>query len=455
MRPMKKPDLSFWQIWNLSFGFLGVQIGYALQNANTSRIFQAMGADVSTLSYFWLAAPLAGFIVQPIIGMFSDKTWTRIGRRMPYILGGAVVSVIALFLMPNASILLSVAPLAMGAIILLFMDMSFNVTMQPFRALVADMMNDRQKAKGYIVQTFLINVGAIVGAVLPYVLTNWIGLDNETTSGHPVSDSVAWSYYIGGALLIITVLATALRTKEFPPKDFAKYAENEKQPDVVADSGGENDLSSGKKKGFISLLRGMPRVMYQLGLVQFFSWASLFIMWNYLTPAIADHVWHALDPNSTAYGEAANWVGVLNGVYPVPACIIAVFMTRIAAKFGNKMVYAVSLLCGALGFLGLSLITDKYMLFLPMAGIGIAWAGILAMPYSILSKSIESSRMGVYMGIFNFTITLPQIFIGAFGGLILTYVFGKHTVGMLFLAAIFMTLAAITAGFVKEKEIPD
>lgn len=434
---MKKPSLSFWQIWNLSFGFMGVQVGYALQNANTSRIFQSMGADVSHLSYFWLAAPLAGFIVQPIIGLFSDKTWTPLGRRIPFIILGSIISAIALALMPNANILFAFAPLLMGAVILLFMDMSFNVTMQPFRALVADMLDDSQKTKGYVVQTFLINLGAIIGAVLPYILTNWVGLNNDTTDQAPVSDAVAWSYYIGGGILLFSVLVTSFRTKEYSPKEFAEY--------------NNIDESNIEKVSFLDLIKNMPPVMMQLAIVQFFSWAALFLMWNYLTPAIAHSAWNTLDPNSIEYGDAANWVGVLNGVYPIPACIFALIITPVARKYGNKLIYSLSLLCGALGFVMLTLFTDPNMLILPMIGIGIAWAGILAMPYAILSKSIEPSRMGVYMGIFNFTITIPQIFIGATGGLILKYFFDKSTIEMILLAGIFMILASVAVWLVKEK----
>jgi Major Facilitator Superfamily. len=434
----KKPILNFWQIWNLSFGFLGVQIGYALQNANTSRIFQSMGADVSHLSYFWLAAPLAGFIVQPIVGMFSDSTWTKLGRRIPFILGGAIISTIALFLMPNANILFAFAPLLMGAIVLLFMDMSFNITMQPFRALVADMLDDKQKTKGYVIQTFLINLGAIVGAVLPYILTNWIGLDNNTSTESPVSQSLAWSYYIGGGILLLTVIITSIKTKEYPPKEFAQY-----------NNLGEE--SNKEKISIIKLIKETPAIMLQLSVVQFFSWAALFLMWNYLTPAIADNVWGALDPNTPQFGEAANWVGVLNGIYPIPACIFALFITSIANKYGNKLVYAISLLCGSAGFVGLATITDYKLLIIPMIGIGIAWAGILSMPYSILSKSIEPKRMGVYMGIFNFSITIPQIFIGIIGGIVLKGIFDKSTMGMIMLAGVFMLIAAICVAFVKEK----
>ncbi len=432
---MKKPNLSFWKIWNLSFGFLGVQIGYSLQNSNTSTIFESLGADVHQLSYFWLAAPLAGLIVQPIVGLFSDGTWTRFGRRIPFIMGGALVSALALLLMPNAPVLLAFAPLAMGAFILLFMDLSFNVTMQPFRALVADMLNDGQKTTGYVVQTFLINLGAVVGAVLPLLMT-WLGVSDEARAGE-VSDHIAYSYYIGGAILLITVLVTSFKTKEYPPKEFAEY----------------NDIpqeQAAERPSFVSLIRDIPRVMLQLGVVQFFSWAALFLMWTYLKPAITGVVTDHATGAVLSDGATQTWVGVLNGTYPVPACIASLFIGSIAARYGNKIVYAVSLLLGAVGFAGLCLLHDQYALMLPMIGIGIAWAAILAMPYAILSRAVEPRRMGVYMGIFNFTITVPQIAIGLTGGLIVKYLFASDASAMIALAGVFMLLAAVAVGFVKD-----
>lgn len=433
---MKKPALSFWKIWNLSFGFLGVQIGYSLQNSNTSTIFESLGADVHQLSYFWLAAPIAGLVVQPIVGLFSDGTWTRFGRRVPFILGGALISALALLLMPNAPVLLAFAPLAMGAFILLFMDLSFNVTMQPFRALVADMLNDDQKTTGYVVQTFLINLGAVVGAVLPLLMT-WLGVSDEARAGE-VSDHIAYSYYIGGAILLITVLVTSFKTKEYPPKEFAEY----------------NDIpqeqASAERPSFVSLIRNIPRVMLQLGVVQFFSWAALFLMWTYLKPAITGVVTDHATGAVLGDGATQTWVGVLNGTYPVPACIASLFIGGIAARFGNKAVYAVSLLFGAAGFAGLYLLHDQYALMLPMVGIGISWAAILAMPYAILSRAVEARRMGVYMGIFNFTITIPQIVIGLTGGVIVKYLFASDASSMIALAGAFMLLAAISVGFVKE-----
>lgn len=432
---MKKPNLSFWKIWNLSFGFLGVQIGYSLQNSNTSTIFESLGADVHQLSYFWLAAPIAGLIVQPIVGLFSDGTWTRFGRRIPFIMGGALVSALALLLMPNAPVLLAFAPLAMGAFILLFMDLSFNVTMQPFRALVADMLNDGQKTTGYVVQTFLINLGAVVGAVLPLLMT-WLGVSDEARAGE-VSDHIAYSYYIGGAILLITVLVTSFKTKEYPPKEFAEY----------------NDIpqeQAAERPSFVSLIRDIPRVMLQLGVVQFFSWAALFLMWTYLKPAITGVVTDHATGAVLGDGATQTWVGVLNGTYPVPACIASLFIGSIAARYGNKIVYAVSLLLGAVGFAGLCLLHDQYALMLPMIGIGIAWAAILAMPYAILSRAVEPRRMGVYMGIFNFTITVPQIAIGLTGGLIVKYLFASDASAMIALAGLFMLLAAVAVGFVKD-----
>lgn len=435
---MNKPKLSFWQIWNLSFGFLGVQIGYSLQNSNTSSIFESLGADVSHLSYFWLAAPLAGMIVQPIIGLFSDATWSRFGRRIPYILVGAVISTLALALMPNCPRLLAFAPLAMGAFILLFMDLSFNVTMQPFRALVADMLDDNQKTRGYVVQTFLINLGAVIGAILPLLMT-WIGVPDEAAPGS-VAPHIAYSYYIGGAILLITVLVTSFKTREYPPEEFAKY--NNLEPT-------DNQTP---RPGFIALLRNTPRVMVRLGITQFFSWAALFLMWTYLKPAITGVVTDHATGEILSSGATQTWVGVLNGIYPIPACIAALFLGRIAARWGNKPVYVVCLLAGALGFAGLCLLHNQYALMIPMVGIGIAWAGILAMPYAILSRAVEPRHMGVYMGIFNFTITLPQIVIGLTGGAIVKYCFDSNAVWMLALAALFMLLAALSVGFVGGQQ---
>ncbi len=434
----KKPDLSFWQIWNLSFGFLGVQIGYALQNANTSRILQSLGADVHELSYFWLAAPVAGLIVQPIVGLFSDRTWTRLGRRVPFILGGAILSAICLFLMPKAEIFVAImAPLLFAAVIFLLMDVSFNVTMQPFRALVSDMLNPKQQTKGYSVQSFLINCGAVVGSILPFLLVNVFGISNVSTEASKIPASVSWSYYIGGGILLLTVLWTVFRTKEYSPKEFAEY------------NGTDTTAEAKPKLG--TLMRSIPRVMLQLGVVQFFSWAALFLLWTYSTPAVAANLYGAVDPLSAEYGTAGDWVGVLFAVYAGFAGLFSIIIPRLAAKMGNKGVYALALLLGALGFAGMTLIHDKWLLILPMVGIGVAWGAILAMPYAILARSMTAEGTGLYMGLFNFTITVPQIVMGLVGGVTVKYLFGGNAVMMLVVAAVLMLAGALSVGVVKER----
>lgn len=433
-----KPNLSFWQIWNMSFGFLGVQIGYSLQNANTSRILQSLDADVHQLSYFWLAAPIAGLIVQPIVGLFSDRTWTPLGRRIPFILGGSLLAGIALFLMPKAEMFVHIMPaLFFAGMMLLFMDMAFNVTMQPFRALVADMVNDKQRTKGYAVQTFLVNFGAVIGSVLPFVLVNWFGLSNASTPEAKVPESVAWAYYIGGAVLIVTVLVTAFRTKEYPPELYNKYNNEGKTP---------------ARPKFKELITGIPKVMWQLAVVQFFSWFSLFLLWTYTTPAVAHNVWGTSDTASLAYNEAGDWVGVIFAVYSVFSALFSLVIVWLSNRIGNKGVYAVSLLLGGLGFIGMMLCEDKWMLLIPMLGLGVAWAAILAMPYTILSKSIKADRMGVYMGVFNFTITIPQIVCGIIGGSIVRYVFDGSAVGMIYLAGVSLILGAVSVFIVQEKQ---
>jgi len=460
----KKPKLSFWQIWNLSFGFLGVQIGYSLQNSNTSSILQSFGADLNSLSYFWLAAPLAGLIVQPIIGMFSDGTWTKLGRRRPYILAGALISTLALCLMPNCPKLLAFAPLVMGAIVFLFMDLSFNITMQPFRALVTDMLDDSQKTEGFVVQTFLINLGSIIGALLPLFFTKVCGVSDAQIEGG-VAHHIAYSYYAGAAILLLTVLVTVFKVREYPPEEFAKYSASD---DEEQEAGAAPATTEGKKS-FWELLKTTPKTMIELGVVQFFSWAALFLMWNYLKPLITSTF---VTNGVVNMGEAQTWTGVLNAVYPVSACIISLMMTSLAAKFGNKPVYACTLVCGAIGYLWLAFAQNQYVMMIPMIFIGIAWAGVLAMPYSILARAIDARASGAYMGIFNFTVTIPQICMGLLGGVMVTLIknalFGKAAyaamdevakvqadsriaAGMFIIAAIFMLIASISVYFVHEK----
>jgi maltose/moltooligosaccharide transporter len=430
----QKPLLSFWQIWNISFGFLGVQIGYSLQNANTSRILSAIGADPHHLSLFWLAAPLAGLIVQPIVGSSSDKTWTRLGRRIPFILGGAFISAAAMLFMPNSEHFATLIPaLAFGAIMLLLMDTSFNVTMQPFRALVSDMLPDKQKTKGYAVQSFLINVGAVVGSILPYVLTH-LGVANEPGPGQKVAPTVIWAFYFGGGVLLLTVIWTSFRTKEYPPAEYARYNNME-----------ENEVA--EKTSFGTLLKNIPSTMWQLSITQFFSWFSLFLMWVYTTQAVAQHVFGTSDAQSKDYNEAGNWVGVLFATYSVFAALYSLVLTPIANKIGRINTYAISLIAGGIGLLSMAFITDKYLLIFSMVGIGIGWAAILAMPYSILAGSLPPKQTGVYMGLFNATITIPQIAAGLLGGVLLTAV-GNQAIWVVGVAGISMAIAGVFARFV-------
>ncbi len=438
----KKPKLSFWQIWNLSFGFLGVQAGFALQNANVSRILSNYGADLHHLSYFWLVAPIMGLIIQPWVGAASDMTWTKMGRRKPFIFGGAIAATLGMFFMPNSHIAIAIIPpVAFGAIMLALMDASFNVTFQPFRSLVADMTPEEQTNTGYSVQTLLINLGAVIGSFLPFVLTNWIGVKNTAPEGS-VPPSVIWSFYIGGSLLLISVLWTVFTTKEYNPEEFKIF-------NPSADNG------SNEKKSFWQTLTSVPNIMWKLSVVQFFSWFALFTMWVYTTPAVAQHIWGTAikDSVSPEYNEAANWVGVLFGLYSVFAAIFAIFLDKVANHFGRVKTYSLSLLMGGLGYLSIYLFTSQYALILSMIGVGIAWAAILAMPYAILARLLPAERMGVYMGIFNITVVVPQIVSGLLLGNILRFVFHEKAIYMIVLAGLSMFVASASAiVFVKEKQ---
>jgi maltose/moltooligosaccharide transporter len=433
----QKPRLSFWQIWNLSFGFMGVQIGYSLQNGNTSGILSALGAHVEHLSYFWLAAPLTGLLVQPIIGLMSDSTWTRFGRRIPFILIGAIISALAMFFMPNSEFFAYLLPpLFFGAMMLIFMDTSFNITMQPFRALVGDMVSEEQRNQGYSIQSLLINAGAVIGSLLPFVLT-WIGVSNVPAEGEKVASSVIWAFYFGGGVLLLSVLITAITTKEYPPEEFKKY-NNIKQEEKI-------------KTPFKQLLKDIPNTMVRLALVQFFSWFALFIMWVFTTSGLAQHIWNTLPSDSTseAFNAARNWTGVIFGSYSLFAFLFSTVMARLANKFGRRATYMISLLAGAIGLISIIFIHNQFLLLVSMVGVGIAWAAILAMPYAILSASLPASKMGVYMGLFNATITIPQIGAGLLGGIILTAL-GGNAILMLGVAGISMLLACISVFFVRE-----
>lgn len=438
---MKKPKLSFWQILNLSFGFLGVQIGYSLQNGNTSLILEALGADVHSIGYFWLAAPLAGLIVQPIIGLSSDKTWTRLGRRIPFILVGAIISALAMFFMPNAGNFTNLLPpLVFGAVMLLLMDTSFNITMQPFRALVGDMVNDEQKNLGYSLQSALINFGAVFGSLLPWILTK-ANVANVPAEGQKVADSVIWSFYIGGTILLLSVLWTVFRTKEYAPKEHAEY--NNIDLDAT---------ESKEKSNIFTLISNAPKIFWQLGVVQFFSWFSLFLMWVYTTRAIANHVWgpEAADAKSLGFNEAGVWTGVMFAFYSAIAAIFALLIPSIAKAIGRKKTYSFSLLLGGIGLISMILIHDKNLLLLSMIGVGFAWAAILAIPYAMLSSSLPAEKMGVYMGLFNGTITIPQIAAGLLGSTLIA-AFGGAPIMIIVIAGISMAIAGLAVFTIKEK----
>ncbi len=444
----KQPKLSFWQIWNLSFGFLGVQFGFALQNANASRILTSLGADPHSLSFFWLVAPIMGLLVQPVVGAASDKTWTKLGRRSPYILFGALISMMAMFFMPNAPLFVKAGgALAFGVVMLALMDGSFNVTFQPFRALVADMTPEEQRNVGYSIQSFLINVGAVIGSALPFILTA-AGIANDAEAGQ-VAPSVIWSFYIGGSLLLISVLVTVFKTKEYPPKEFEEYN------NITEDD-------KAQKESFWKLLTNMPKTMKQLSVVQLFSWFPLFLMWVYSTTAISQHYFGVpIDFNAEtetnmqirqAFNEAGNWVGICFATYSLIAALFSIAMPKLIKLTSRKIVYAGALLLGGLGFISTYMFNNQYMLLISMAGIGIAWAGILAMPYAILSGSIPAKRMGIYMGLFNLTVVVPQILSGVFGGPMLRTFFGGQAIYILILAGIFMIIGSVTVFFVKQDD---
>lgn len=442
---MQKAKLSFWQIWNMSFGFLGIQMGFALQNANASRILQIFGADVHELSWFWIIAPLTGLIVQPIIGHFSDKTWTRFGRRKPYFLAGALLASIGLVLMPQADIFVALLPaLWVGAGMLMIMDASFNIAMEPFRALVGDNLRADQHTLGFSVQTALIGIGAVVGSWLPYILTNWLGISNDATES-AVPQSLIWSFVIGAFVLIISILVTVLTTKEYTPEELAKF-------NTQSEIGNNEHKSAGLLDIFTDFAK-MPETMRQLSWVQFFSWFALFGMWVFATPAIAQHI-YGLAPNDTksaAYQDAGNWVGIIFGIYNLVSAIVAFLLPYIAKKIGRKKTHALSLVLGGIGLISIYFMPNKESLIFSMVLVGIAWASILAMPYAILAGAINPKKMGVYMGIFNFFIVIPQIINALIGGPLVKYVYNDHAVFALITSGVSFFIAAAFAIKVKDQ----
>lgn len=440
----KKPRLSFWQIWNMSFGFLGIQMGFALQNANASRILQIFGADVHELSWFWVVAPITGLIIQPIIGYYSDRTWTKLGRRRPFFLTGAILASFGLMLMPNADMFTAFLPsLWVGAGMLMIMDASFNVAMEPFRALVADMLPSDQRTLGFSVQTVLIGLGAVVGSWLPYAMTNWFGVSNEAAVGE-VPLNLLLSFIIGAVVLVASILVTVIGTKEYSPEQLKAYASDEEE--IEEEESSLLNIFSDFKK--------MPATMRQLSGVQFFSWFALFGMWVFATPAIAHHIYGLAidDTHSVEYSNAGDWVGILFGVYNAVSAVFAFFLPAIAYKLGRKRTHALSLTIGGLGLLSMYFMPNENWLLLSMVGVGIAWASILAMPYAILAGSIPAKKMGVYMGIFNFFIVIPQIINAIIGGPIVKFLYGGNPMFALVTSGAALLIAALLVSRVKDED---
>ena len=431
----QKQDLTFWKLWNLSFGFFGVQIAYALQSANISRIFATLGADPHSLSYFWILPPLMGILVQPIVGTLSDRTWCRFGRRIPYLFIGSAVAVAVMCLLPNAGSFGMAVSTAMvfGLISLMFLDTSINMAMQPFKMLVGDMVNEKQKSLAYSIQSFLCNAGSLVGYVFPFFFTA-IGIANEAPKG-VVPDSVIFSFYIGAAILILCVLYTSFTVKEWNPKEYAEY--NALKPETKE-----------QKANWIDLLKNAPSMFWKVGLVQFFCWAAFLYMWTYTNGTIAETVWHTTDVSSAAYQEAGNWVGVLFFCQALGSVVWAMVLPRFK---NEKSAYAISLIIGAAGFCMLPLISDKMMLILPFVLIGCAWAAMLAMPFAFVTNALEGyGHKGAYLGLFNGTICLPQIVAAAIGGHILSAI-GSHQYSMMTVAGVLLVLGAASVAFIKTK----
>lgn len=433
-----KPRLSIFSIITMSFGFLGIQFGFALQNGNTSRILRSYGADVEHLPMFWIVAPLVGMIVQPLIGHYSDKTWNRMGRRKPYFLTGALLSSAALVFLPNSGNLAGIIPaLWIGAGMVMIMDASFNIAMEPFRALVADNLPDSQRTMGFSIQTFLIGLGAVAGSALPELLAK-AGF-SMTAAENMVADNIKYSFYIGAAVFMAAILVTIFFSKEYPPKEYAAY------------HGQPQHKSSGLKDILVDF-KNMPKTMKQLGLVQFFSWFALFSMWVFTTDAVATHVYGLSGDyaGSVEYNDAGNKVSYAFGVYNFVAMFFALALPFIAKWIGRKRTHAFSLVAGGIGLISIYFVKDPSMLNFSMVGVGLAWASILAMPYVILSSSIPAGKLGIYMGIFNFFITLPQIINGLIGGSIVKYIYKGQPIYAIVLAGVFMICAAISVIFVYD-----
>ncbi|SIT05259.1 maltose/moltooligosaccharide transporter [Chryseobacterium ureilyticum] len=440
-----KPELSLTQIINMSMGFLGIQMAFGLQNGNASRILANLGAEVHELSWFWLVAPITGLIVQPIIGHMGDNTWSPLGRRKPYFLIGAILCAIGLVLLPNAASvthMFAASALLLAVIFLAMMDASVNVAMEPFRALVGDMLPKHQGTVGFSVQTILIGIGAVLGSKLPDWLTQ-LGILNVAPKGF-VADNVIYSFYIGAILLLISILYTIITTREYSPQEFSEFEEDHKETE-------EPSRFSDIFKDFASI----PAQMKKLGIVQFFSWFALFTMWVFTTSALATHHMGLSpeDTHSKAFNDAGDLTGKLFGMYNLWAIPFAFLLTPIAKWIGKKQTHALALLCGGLGLISMYFIKDINHLWISMVGLGFAWASILAMPYAMLIEVIPQKKMGVYMGIFNFFIVIPQIINGLFGGPIVSGVFGKQAMDYVVVGGVCMLIGAlVTMIFVKSED---
>jgi maltose/moltooligosaccharide transporter len=497
-----KPRLTFWEIWNMSFGFLGIQIGFALQNANVSRIFETLGAKVEDIPILWIAAPVTGLVVQPIVGYFSDRTWNRLGRRRPYFLGGAILASLALLAMPNSP------ALWVAAGMLWIMDASINISMEPFRAFVGDNLPSEQRTTGFAMQSFLIGTGAVVASMLPWLLTRF-GVSNEAPE-HIIPDSVRLSFYSGAVVFFLAVLWTVLRSKEYSPEEMAAFEENQaresavRQPRTPADfathgaaqvrlgaiflvagaalsawlgwaalyqvmilsvglavvgllliASGLLQRAGHHANGFVTILndfQDMPHTMRQLAWVQFFSWFALFAMWIYTTAAVTSHIYGTTDTTSALYNEGANWVGVGFATYNGIAAVVAFGIPVLARRTSRKMAHAICLVAGALGLLSVFVLPDPRWLLASMVGVGVAWASILSMPYAILTGSLPPSKLGYYMGVFNFFIVIPQIVAAAVLGFIVGRFFGGHAIYALLVGGASLLVAAALTLRVEDKD---
>ncbi|PHZ85414.1 MFS transporter [Paremcibacter congregatus] len=494
-----KPQLSFWQIWNMCFGFLGIQFGFALQNSNVSRIFQTLGADIDDIPILWVAAPLTGLLVQPIIGYMSDKTWNRLGRRRPYFLIGAVLATLALFVMPNSPYLWVAAGM------LWIMDASINIAMEPFRAFVGDMLPNRQRTMGYAMQSFFIGVASVVASALPWMLTNWFDFSNVAPEGG-IPQTVIYSFYLGGAALLVAVLWTIFTTKEYSPEELAAFEKAVQADEPDATRTATRSPKTYRQQGALWLLAGaiftaaiyglswdaqlyllslggmafgvmqivsgglqtrghtdngfyqivddlfhMPRAMQQLAVVQFFSWFALFSLWIYTTPAVTSFHYGSTDPTSALYNEGADWVGILFAAYNGFAALAAFLIPVVARLTNRKIAHMINLSLGGVGLISMLFIADPALLWLPMIGVGIAWASILSMPYSLLSSAVPARKMGLYMGIFNFFIVIPQIMAASVLGLLVKQLFGGAPIYALVLGGACMIVAGIATLRVEDR----